>query len=118
MAQENDSELNTSFSTLNVNAMEFVPSFCTVPTAPTTEETPPPAAATAAVVAAVVPEEPTSTPATATTPTSTTAGEKTPENAGKYEWLYFAQTTCKKKSAVVSSACGKTALSILLYNFN
>lgn len=36
MAQENDTEMNTSFSTLNVNAMEFVPSFCTgAPTPPT-----------------------------------------------------------------------------------
>ncbi|KAJ6647828.1 Eukaryotic peptide chain release factor GTP-binding subunit ERF3A, partial [Pseudolycoriella hygida] len=31
MAQENDNDMNTSFSTLNVNAMEFVPSFCTAP---------------------------------------------------------------------------------------
>jgi Ataxin-2 C-terminal region len=29
MSQENSSDLSTKFSTLNVNAMEFVPSFCT-----------------------------------------------------------------------------------------
>lgn len=29
MAQEGNSDLSTKFSTLNVNAMEFVPSFCT-----------------------------------------------------------------------------------------
>lgn len=28
MAQEGNSDLSTKFSTLNVNAMEFVPSFC------------------------------------------------------------------------------------------
>lgn len=35
MAQESDNDMNASFSTLNVNAMEFVPnfsSFCTAPT--------------------------------------------------------------------------------------
>lgn len=32
MAQDNDTEMNATFSTLNVNAMEFVPSFCTAPT--------------------------------------------------------------------------------------
>lgn len=29
MAQENNSDFSSKFSTLNVNAMEFVPSFCT-----------------------------------------------------------------------------------------
>jgi hypothetical protein len=29
MAQENSSDLSTKFSTLNINAMEFVPSFRT-----------------------------------------------------------------------------------------
>lgn len=39
MAQENDTDMPTKFSTLNVNAMEFVPSFCTdrVATAAPTE---------------------------------------------------------------------------------
>ena len=29
MAQDNDAEITAKFSTLNVNAMEFVPTFCT-----------------------------------------------------------------------------------------
>lgn len=29
MAQEGNQDMSTKFSTLNVNAMEFVPSFCT-----------------------------------------------------------------------------------------
>lgn len=46
MAQENDSDMATKFSTLNVNAMEFVPSFCTdrtataAPTETLSEKTP------------------------------------------------------------------------------
>lgn len=55
MAQENDTDLSTKFSTLNVNAMEFVPSFCVQQSTTTT------ATATAAlteVLAANTPENP------------------------------------------------------------
>lgn len=67
MAQENDSELATKFSTLNVNAMEFVPSFCTA--------TPP----TNTTTATGADDEENRTMATATT--TELVAEKTPENA-------------------------------------
>lgn len=38
MAQQNDGDMSTTFSTLNVNAMEFVPSFCTPATAPSSAD--------------------------------------------------------------------------------
>lgn len=47
MAQEGSSDLSMKFSTLNVNAMEFVPSFCTnapsaaAPTTDSPEDQPP-----------------------------------------------------------------------------
>lgn len=95
MAQENESDFSSKFSTLNVNAMEFVPSFCS-PTPPTNTTT-----TTAAVAAAPVPEPSPSPPlveAAATTIGTEDSGEeertmataatteiitdKTPENAG------------------------------------
>ncbi len=70
MAQENDNDMNASFSTLNVNAMEFVPNFfCAgAPTPPTinTDEM-----EDEAIPAAIV--------AILTDPVS----DKTPENVGK-----------------------------------
>lgn len=66
MAQDNDSDMNTSFSTLNVNAMEFVPSFCTAPTATiNTDE-----------------NDQTITTPIAAIPTETIS-DKSPENVGK-----------------------------------
>lgn len=65
MAQENDAaEVNAKFSTLNVNAMEFVPSFASAPDRPVDEDPP---------VAAVA------------TPTDALS-DKTPDNNGM---LYF-----------------------------
>lgn len=55
MAQENDTDMSTKFSTLNVNATEFVPSFCVQQSTTTTaEET----AAPTEVLAATTPENP------------------------------------------------------------
>lgn len=65
MAQENESDMNTSFSTLNVNAMEFVPSFCTPTTKMNTDDV-----------------EETIPTSIAATPTETIS-DKTPENVGK-----------------------------------
>lgn len=61
MSQENNSDLPTTFSTLNVNAMEFVPSFCVSSVA----------APTASVDQAPSPvtESPIATPAAIETPT-------------------------------------------------
>lgn len=91
MAQEND--INTKFSTLNVNAMEFVPSFASsgpVTAAPAAEDS------EAAVPPATVPDSsPTdeelpaeSVPAAATpvgtaTPTEVLE-DKSPDNPGKH----------------------------------
>lgn len=65
-AQDNDTEMNASFSTLNVNAMEFVPSFCTTstPTINTDEDD------TITTPIEAIPSE--------------TLSDKTPENVGKY----------------------------------
>lgn len=72
MAQENDNDMNTSFSTLNVNAMEFVPNFgstfCTpTPTKMNTDENedpiPAPVAATPTeTISDKTPEAPESDP--------------------------------------------------------
>lgn len=63
MAQEGgDSDLSTTFSTLNVNAMEFVPSFCSNAPTGTTPE--------AAAAAATPAETPTDEPAPTEAPTS------------------------------------------------
>lgn len=61
MAQENDTDLSTKFSTLNVNAMEFVPSFCMQGTTATA-------------------------PATATAAPTEVLSENTPENPGLYSF--------------------------------
>lgn len=70
MAQDNDNDMNTSFSTLNVNAMEFVPSFTssTAPTPPSTINTDE--------------NDQTITTPIAAIPTETIS-DKTPENVGK-----------------------------------
>lgn len=77
MAQENDSELQTSFSTLNVNAMEFVPSFgaCTelVPSPPPTINTSDEKDENDQTI---------TTPIIAAVPTETISDE-TPENVGE-----------------------------------
>lgn len=65
MAQDGENDMNTSFSTLNVNAMEFVPSFCTPPTINTDEND------------QIIP-----TPIIAA-PTEIIS-DKTPENVGEY----------------------------------
>lgn len=57
MSQEGNSDLSSTFSTLNVNAMEFVPSFCT--------SSPP-----AAVDAPATPTEPTAVEPVTAEPTS------------------------------------------------
>lgn len=72
MAQENDNDLNTSFSTLNVNAMEFVPNFGSTFCTPTP---------TATKMNTDENEDAISTP-TAAIPTETIS-DKTPENAGE-----------------------------------
>lgn len=64
MAQPNESDFAKKFSTLNVNAMEFVPSFCSsqtsAPSPPSTTTTPAEAEAAAAAVTETqsTPDEP------------------------------------------------------------
>lgn len=95
MAQPNENDLSTKFSTLNVNAMVFVPSFCSQPSATLSENesAPEQSSPTPDVggddVPAIVPEV-TGTPseeiATTTTATPTELTEdKTPENPGERE---------------------------------
>lgn len=107
MAQPNESDLSTKFSTLNVNAMEFVPSFCSSqPSATPSGETESPPeqlsptidVEVAAVDSDVPPPpppttvpEPTGTPSEELTTITTTAttteliDDKTPENPGERE---------------------------------
>lgn len=95
MAQPNESDLSTTFSTLNVNAMEFVPSFCSSQPSPSpsaTETTPPPEQSspttdiatddtpnTVPDATGTISEEITTTTAT----TTETIEDKTPENPGE-----------------------------------
>lgn len=109
MAQPNESDLSTKFSTLNVNAMEFVPSFCSSQPSATpsaeTESPPEQLSPTIDVEVAVdsdVPPpttvpEPTGTPSEELTTTTATTTEliddKTPENPGESEridgvWMF------------------------------
>lgn len=83
MAQENESDMSSTFSTLNVNAMEFVPNFSQpdrVVPEPTGTDSPPPA-----------PLDDTTTPAKtaspAKTPTNDVIEDKSPINPGKN--LYY-----------------------------
>lgn len=80
MAQENDTDLSTKFSTLNVNAMEFVPSFCvpssTTTTTATETET---ETETATATAVVAPTEETAAP-------TEVPAANTPENPGLYQF--------------------------------
>ncbi|XP_055298243.1 eukaryotic peptide chain release factor GTP-binding subunit ERF3A isoform X1 [Sitodiplosis mosellana] len=67
MAQEGNSDMSTKFSTLNVNAMEFVPNFGAPPSAPTTNaptEAPPAESAESPVqeAAPVEPKSPDASP--------------------------------------------------------
>lgn len=101
MAQEGgDSDLSTTFSTLNVNAMEFVPSFCSNAPTGTTPE--------AAAAAATPAETPTDEPAPTEAPTSQDASptktdeeqpvsvaaptesidDKSPDNPGLYHSIF------------------------------
>lgn len=98
--QEGDSDVSTKFSTLNVNAMEFVPSFCTnaPPTSATADEsqaTAPPAATTPVEESAVeldnTPKSPDASPTktNAVPPVSVPAttepiDDKSPDNPGAY----------------------------------
>lgn len=79
MAQDNDNDMNTSFSTLNVNAMEFVPSFCTAPTAPSTINTDENDQTIITPIAAIPTE---------------TISDKTPENVGKSFQINQCFTDC------------------------
>lgn len=76
MSQENSSDLSTKFSTLNVNAMEFVPSFASA--------TPAPAAAPVAASDAVpspATESPIPTPIPVETPTEDLSPTKSDSEA-------------------------------------
>lgn len=104
MSQENESDLSTTFSTLNVNAMEFVPSFC-VPPATATESpqsTPKPADVESSPVVSLTPtEELTTLTATAiatATPTDIIE-DKTPENPGKQLLIHHANNKKKKSTS-------------------
>lgn len=77
MSQEGNSDLSTKFSTLNVNAMEFVPSFCSnVP--PTAVSTDSAAAATSAEVPAVETTRSETPISRNTSPTKTDEEQPTP----------------------------------------
>lgn len=115
MAQPNEGDLSTTFSTLNVNAMEFVPSFCSsqpsATPAPTDEPTPDQPSPTADVGgddndATTVPE-PTGTPSEDITTTTATTTEliedKTPENPGEHV-VYYDST--RLRSILVEFATG------------
>lgn len=75
MAQENDTDLSTKFSTLNVNAMEFVPSFCVPSSTTTTTATETETETETAVVQTEETAAPTEVPAA-----------NTPENPGLYQF--------------------------------
>lgn len=77
MAQDNDSDMSTTFSTLNVNAMEFVPSFVVQDRPEETGTTAPPPAPTED------PVPPAATASPAKTPTKEVIEDKSPENPGK-----------------------------------
>lgn len=81
MAQQNESDLSMKFSTLNVNAMEFVPSFVQDrgATAPTEDTQSPPQPVSAEDSPA--PAEKQASPAK--TPTNDVIEDKSPENPGK-----------------------------------
>lgn len=71
--QENSTDLSATFSTLNVNAMEFVPSFCSPPSASSGG-----AEATSSSPNASTPDE--KTPSEEVLPTKT---EETPQNVAE-----------------------------------
>lgn len=102
--QEGNSDVSTKFSTLNVNAMEFVPSFCTnvPPTSATSDsEATAPAAETTPVDESSVPPEntpksqdasPTKTnaePPVSVTATTEPIDDKSPDNPGMYNTIFF-----------------------------
>lgn len=88
MAQQNDGDLSSKFSTLNVNAMEFVPSFC-LPAAPSaaeedvSSEEPSPTVESAPAEPKSAAETPTDDVAAITATPTQTADDKTPENQGE-----------------------------------
>lgn len=92
MAQQSD-DVSTTFSTLNVNAMEFVPSFCSPPNAADSTTSEPSAAATEKT------DSPQKSPTKEAAPDEPTSGssneeniaviadilnDKTPENPGDF----------------------------------
>lgn len=93
MAQPNESDLSTTFSTLNVNAMEFVPSFCSSQPSPspaatetTTEQSSPTTDVATDDIPNTVPEATGTISEEITTTTATTTEpieDKTPENPGE-----------------------------------
>lgn len=99
MAQDNDAEISTKFSTLNVNAMEFVPSFCSNAPSGTTPEA---AAATPAETPtdelapaeAPTPQDASPTKTDEEQPVSVAAptesiDDKSPDNPGLYHSISF-----------------------------
>lgn len=102
--QEDNSDVSMKFSTLNVNAMEFVPSFCTnSPPASETSEHPATAPAAATTPVDESGAEPGNTPKSQdASPTKTNAeqpasvaattepiDDKSPDNPGKYNGTEF-----------------------------
>lgn len=130
MAQEGGSDFASKFSTLNVNAMEFVPSFCTAASA-TPPSPPPPTNTTTTTVAntaepaAAIPASKTTTTAAdddddggeeqrtttmATAATTEVIAEKTPENAGKYDCF----VSSPKQGTNVNHSLRKSAIPHIL----
>lgn len=84
MTQEGNSDLSTKFSTLNVNAMEFVPSFCSSATSPAAPDVPAETSVDESVPAEA-PSSPTKTdeeqPISIAAPTES-IDDKSPDNPG------------------------------------
>lgn len=113
MAQEGNSDLSMKFSTLNVNAMEFVPSFCTnsPPSAGAPAETTTPAGTpvdepATPVESAVQDASPTKTeaepPVSVAAPTEPIA-DKSPDNPGAFKLSFFLVHLKKKERNILSS---------------
>lgn len=124
MSQEGNSELGSKFSTLNVNAMEFVPSFVSNVPATPTSNTPPvdsPATEEPASVEPVIQDaSPTKTdeeqPISVAAPTES-IDDKSPDNLGlctfenlydSFHFLTFKNATTTSNNNVYKFTCHHT----------
>lgn len=130
MSQEGNSDLSSSFSTLNVNAMEFVPSFCTnsppaadAPAAAASADTPveQPAPAEPAVQDASPTKTEAETPVAVAAPVEPVA-DKSPDNPGSLQFCSLSLSNKNSEKKIgnretcqrVSSAYAYMCVSLLL----